>query len=382
MKIKITAAIIFFFLLSPVVWCQGRLVKTTSPCNDELLKKTPGRWMPMGHRFYANITKPQEQEIVNRLTMIHQLAFNVLPAPIAFDALPFFSSSSDYRFASLLTINRSSSRPEAHLTSGIPIIGYGYSAAFCPYFCGQNTYEMFRGAGCEAGTYISVTINNLTSLFIPQHLEPDHAGIMRINERPIKMMVPLRQKKWKGYDIYIPESGSGKNMVLLTHNGLLPFLPVTRREYLTRCLEYLPQFFDRDMIPFEKREGLALLMNKEQWDEQMGKMRKIKTDVIKHYKDEWEASSRAGLLDTPAIILNDISPITTSSPIFISQEEGGSLLVTENPAYIKKELPLYIPQFMIFSWWDCQCGPDPSLNPYKKYEEDFPIEKLQALIGK
>jgi len=58
------------------------------------------------------------------------------------------------------------------------------------------------------------------------------------------------------------------------------------------------------------------------------------------------------------------------------------MLVTENPAYFKKNLPKYIPQLMIYSCWDCRCGPDQSLNPYKLYEENFPIEKLQAMIDK
>jgi hypothetical protein len=49
---------------------------------------------------------------------------------------------------------------------------------------------------------------------------------------------------------------------------------------------------------------------------------------------------------------------------------------------IGTSLPKYIPQLMIYSCWDCRCGPDQSLNPYKLYEENFPIEKLQAMIDK
>jgi len=56
------------------------------------------------------------------------------------------------------------------------------------------------------------------------------------------------------------------------------------------------------------------------------------------------------------------------------------MLVTENPAYIKKDLPKYVPQFIVFSWsW--------SSNPPEKkigeiVEASFPIEKLQAMIDK
>lgn len=72
----------------------------------------------------------------------------------------------------------------------------------------------------------------------------------------------------------------------------------------------------------------------------------------------------------------------TQYPIFTTQANGVRLLVTENPAYMKKELPKYIPQFMYYTQWNCDCGADQSLNPYKLIDEKFPIEKVQAMIDK
>lgn len=362
-------------------WGQGRYIKTSTPCNDELLKKTPGRWMPISRGFYAKISKPQEQEIVNRLNSIHQLVFNIYPEPSAFDAVTFFSST-DQVFASQLKIENSQDRSEDTLINGTPSVCYGYSVKFCGYFCGRTAYEMVRGAGCESGTNIVITTNSLEPLLISLKLEGYHAGIMRVDGRPIKKMIVSREKKWKGYDLYAPETGSGINMVLLLHEGVLPYIPVTRKQYLDRCFEYFPKFFDKDIKPYEQREGLALLMKKEEWEEQMKKQRKIRDDVIKHYQDELNATTKAGLLNTPAILFGDIMDISTTYPIFTTQAAGGNMLVTENPVYFKKDLPKYIPQLMIYSWWDCQCGVDQSLNPYKLYDENFPIEKLQAMIDK
>jgi len=94
-----------------------------------------------------------------------------------------------------------------------------------------------------------------------------------------------------------------------------------------------------------------------------------------------EATTTAGLLDSPAVVLT-IMEIGTDIPIFTTQNSGGRMLVTENPAYMRKDLPKYIPQFMIYSMWDCHCGVDQLLNPYKLIEENFPVEKLQAMIDK
>jgi hypothetical protein len=32
--------------------------------------------------------------------------------------------------------------------------------------------------------------------------------------------------------------------------------------------------------------------------------------------------------------------------------------------------------------WEAKNGPGPEINPYKYYYQDFPIEKLKALIDK
>ena len=109
----------------------------------------------------------------------------------------------------------------------------------------------------------------------------------------------------------------------------------------------------------------------------------MRDDVVKHYQDELEASTKAGLLDTPAVIWGGtLVNVLTQYPIFITEADGGTLLVTENPVYIKKDLPKYIPQFIVYTMWNAKDGPDPSLNPYKLYYQDFPIANLKAMIDK
>jgi hypothetical protein len=68
--------------------------------------------------------------------------------------------------------------------------------------------------------------------------------------------------------------------------------------------------------------------------------------------------------------------------VFETDPTKGFMLVTENPDYIRKELPVYIPQFIVLSWkWNVETYP-----AHKEHErlflQDFPIEKLQAMIDK
>jgi hypothetical protein len=174
----------------------------------------------------------------------------------------------------------------------------------------------------------------------------------------------------------------GDNVVLLHREGMLPYIPVTRKQYLDRSIECLQRMFENNIKAAENPEGLNLLMDKKERDEQIKKMQKHRDNVLKYYRDELEATTNAGLLDSPAIVRGGILEQTTESPIFTTIEKGGNQLVTENPSYIRRDLPIYIPQMIIYIMVYSDDWLGPKINPYKLYEQDFPIEKLQAMIDK
>jgi hypothetical protein len=302
--------------------------------------------------------------------------FNIYPSPIAFDAVPTFFTT-DQEFGSQLKFDHSPNVISRDYTAnGIPTVLYSYTGFFCAYGCGREPYEMLRGYPSESGTGMNVDVNSLGAFFTMLNTKDE---IMRIDERPIKGM-PVVVGKWKGYDLYSPQTGSGVKMVLLHREGILPYIPVTRKEYLDRCFESLPQLFS--MFTATPDSQVTKMIGQKEWDEQVRKGQKIKDDVLKHYRDELETTTTAGLLESPAVIPAAIMDIGIDRPIFTTQKSGGRMLVTENPAYMRKDLPKYIPQFMIYTMGDCHCGVDQSLNPYKLIEEKFPIEKLQAMIDK
>jgi len=371
--------LILFLSTSAFAWSQFRSEKTTIPCNKELLLKTPGRWMPIGRFTWDKISKLEEQEILKRLEAIQKMAFAVYPEPMAFDAVQGFAL---YKkdFASQLKLEKTAYQINHIDINGFPTIIYEYFVKFCEYFCGSDSYLMFRGAGCETGTNLVVTINTLGPLFKPLLLDDVSAEIMRIDDRPVQMMSPL-VGKLQGHDFYNSEGVDNPKVVLLHRSGQLPYIPVTRKQYLDRSIACLQRMLENNIKAYENPEGLNLLMDKKERDEQIKKMQKYRDGLLKYYNDEMEATTKSGLIDSPAIV-NGFLEQSVANPIFTTIEKGGRQLVTENPAYFKKDLPKYIPQIII-----CVIGYGPKglgleVNPYRLYERDFRLEKLQAMIDK
>lgn len=378
MKKQLTILSLFLFC-GTFAWSQGRYIKTITPCNNELLKKTPGRWMPIGRSTWDKISKPEEQEILKRLETIQKMAFAVYPEPMAYDAVQGFAL---YKkdFASQLKLEKTAYRSNRTDINGIPTITYEYAVKFCEYFCGSDSYQMFKGAGCETGTNLVVTINTLGPLFNPLLLDDFSAEVMRIDGRPVQMMSPL-VGKWQSYDFYNANGVDNPKLVLLHRAGQLPYIPVTRKQYLDRSIACLQRMLENNIKAYENPEGLNLLMDKKERDEQIKKMQKYRDGLLKYYNDEMEATTNAGLLDSPAIV-NGFLEQSTERPIFTTIAKGGNQLVTENPSYFKKDLPKYIPQIIICHMSYVEKGLGPEVNPYRLYEQDFLIEKLQAMIDK
>lgn len=379
MKKQLTILLLFFFSCH-LAWNQGRFVKTTTPCDDELLLKTPGAWLASSKRYSTKTTQQELQQIENRLNTIRQLTQNIYPKPMGFDAVNTYYAS-DANFASQIKIQHTPVGFRNSFINGIPTILYTYVVKFCGYVCSARTpNEIAKNPGCETGPVISVDINGLESFFWEFRLDDHYVDIMRIEGKPIRMM-PVLAGKWKGYDLYSPEAGSGDKMVLLHREGILPYIPVTRKQYLERSIEYFQRFFANTLKAAENPEGLNLLMDKNQRDEQTKKLQKYRDDLLKYYRDELDATTKAGLLEMPAITVEGIGDMDISNPIFTTKENGGILLVTENPHYWKRDLPEYIPQVIIYMW-NGEIGPDPTKNPCYLYHQDFPILSLQAMIDK
>lgn len=378
MKKQITILLLILFNVQ-LLWSQG-FVKITTPCSEEFLQNVPGRWISLADALYAKISKPQQQEIFNRLDKIHQFVFNIYPSPLGIDAV-HSRFTSDEQFAYQVKLDHlADGNTSENLLNGVPVVMYSYTAFFCKYSCGREKYEMMPGYPSETGEEVKIVANSLT--FLPRSSGGPYE--MNVDGREIRLM-PVVKGNWKGYTLYTPEPSSGVTFVLLHREGMLPYVPVTRKEYLKLSISYINNLYDKWISDVDKTAktfidaGMSDAKTIKDKKEQFEKQRK---DALKHYQDELTATTAAGLLDARAIIPLDMCDLDPTRPIFTTDDAGGRMLVTQNPAYFRRDLPKYVPQFFVLSFEEAWWSPKQKNAPLKAVQENFPIEKLQAMIDK
>jgi hypothetical protein len=238
---------------------------------------------------------------------------------------------------------------------------------------------MHRGLPNEDAEGFSVYANKLTLL------EEGAPYEMNIEGRKIEMM-PVVKGTWKGYTLYTPVTGSGKTMVVLHRDGILPYTPVTRKQYLDLATKYLNNLYDSMIAGVDEGNKVSLAMgikpDPKESNEKKEKLQQQKKDVVKYYRDELKATTVAGLLDSAAIIPFAICDPDINHAIFTTESAGGRLLVTENPGYMRKDLPKYIPQLFVLTFGEEEWSAKQKNDALKVVKENFPVVKLQAMIDK
>jgi hypothetical protein len=196
--------------------------------------------------------------------------------------------------------------------------------------------------------------------------------------QPIQRKMPVIGQ-WKGYDEMGENGGYYADQpddwyVLITRNGMLPYIPVTRKQYIERAIAYTTKFYDK-VIAFNDK-----IPDKAEREETMNRNVKAKNEALKKFQDELEKITKDGSLNAPAVVGTDVL-LMNEGPIFLPEKDGGIMLVTHNPDYFRKDLPGYIPQLFVVSW-NKNSSPKWAGDFKKTIEENFPIEQLQAMIDK
>ena len=142
--------------------------------------------------------------------------------------------------------------------------GYDCSWAFWDFVCIGKLVRSFGTGDPTAG--ISVTVNNLGALLSGELMDND----VLIDGQVIKSKLTV-QGSWKGYDL-MWEGGQGRELhhdryVLIHRKGELPYIPVTRKQYLDRALIYVNKFYDKmirgfDLVPVRSLEEQEALKRK------------------------------------------------------------------------------------------------------------------------
>jgi hypothetical protein len=356
-------------------------IKTTTPCSDEVLFKTPGRWLKaynglLDYSEGLGLTSAQKKAILNRLDTIHQMMLEIYPEPMALDAAwhhsigySTFAEQVNYEPNSQGTLNRVALKEK-------PVASFSYTSGFFRHYCNpNNSTEIWSGYPGETGTWIYIYANTLVAA--KELRTDDGAAFGTIGGYPVCQLQPLVKKIG---DFELLSSMGIEHSVIIHRNGMLPYIPITRKQYLDHCIAYIGKFYDEGIkslreapLPFDDKD------NREIRDQQIANSIKNRDDALKRHRDELEKNMNEGTLELPAIVTGIFSALTYDLPIFVSEQEGWTL-VTENPDYMRKDLPKYVPQFFVVNWrWNDW---PPQADIVKLIEEKFPLEKLREMIDK
>ena len=363
--------IILFLFVAPFSSPAQERIPLKIPCTQELCEKANGKWMKSGDDIspYLNFSKQQQQEALKRMNEIQDLIFKIYPEPKGIDAVWGTTLGNGY-FGSSAKYYVKNDQITFDYLKEVLTPSLKYACSFPAYYCANDKENtMMAGYTNETGTFIKIFVNDFQWFAgTPQD------DSMTVNHLQVKMKHHVKEM-WKGYELMDVASGGNARYVLISRKGMLPYIPVTRKQYLDYYFNYVTKFYDKIMANIDIYQP-----DKEQRNRQKDQMLKQKNDALKSYRDELEKTTAANLLDTPAIVIS-MTPGIGSTRIFVTEAEGGQMLVTENPAYMRKDLPKYVPQFFVVAWaWESPSVP--SENIRKIIEANFPIEKLQAMIDK
>jgi len=349
-------------------------MKTSVPCNQEFLNNYRGKWLiPGNYLFNGPNNNNYSPGAMRRINDIHELVKQVYPQPMGSDGYWRAAYRKTY-FGDKIKYVTENDRTQKEAVTLTQVEGWGYSTILFAWICSENANEMWNGyPDGGGGNSISVEANNL-QILNGEFMDDDG---WTIDGRPIKRKMPVIGT-WKGYDVMAVNGGSYADQnsewyILITRNGVLPYIPVTRKQYLDRAIAYAARFYDK-AISFTEQ-----ITNKAEREETKNRNLNAKNSALKKLQDELEKTKKDGLLDAPAIVGTDVL-LMNEGPIFLSESQGGVMLATDNPNYFRKDLPAFVPQVFVLSWkWDKEKW---GIDFKKAIEENFPIENLHAMIDK
>lgn len=390
-----------FFLISLSCFCQTSTI-SLKPCTDSMAQNAKGRWVKTKDPSTTN-----SKEINATLAEFHRLMLMVCPQPTGVDAAWHTAEGISY-FGSK---SKNSPYPDGsprYMSIDLPHFRmYYYKAGFFAYRCDPyNDKKMNPGYPGLTGTWVTISANKSD----PAIGNPPDDSWM-VNGMPVRTLnAGTRLLSDDGLKEAV--KGGNNRIVLIHRKGILPYIPVTRKQYLERCISYHGKLWDEQIA---RIGNLPVRSPEEQENEKKAKLAKFEKDFgkdpkrlksavdyylsgykteqqireedvakaktnkalqLKKFTDELERTTQQGLLDSPAMIrvMFDADLIFDTGPL------NASMVVIENRDYIRKDLPKHVPQLFVVEWtWSDEV----SLKKIDQLmEQDFPFQKLQAMIDK
>ena len=344
-------------------------------CDDQTLLDIKGSWKKKSDANMAN----NQAQVISHIDAISKLFQAAYPEPKGMEA-------GWYR-----------------TMGGYPVVNdgpqpYNFNSLYLGWYC--DNYQHKVALGDETGTWAYAFVNSFNWFMSKQY----DLQLIKVNEQDVYILPPVKGE-WKGYPVYQSSSHKDKGRcIILTHNNQLPWKPITQEQYLQALKnfwqkqkqiaadtynkreenykkmisdiqnnKYLKQLDKDKMIAGIQKDEDNFLKTK---DDQAAKTNKYWNDrfsIIDNY-----LSQHAAQLQQPAVIDEQITNDFKGN--FSTLEKGGQLLVTVNANYFNTALPRYAAQMIVLYWrWDTTA---PGLNFKKQFEENFPLDKLKAMIDK
>ena len=378
---------LIFFLLCSLLISYEKV--QSQVCDTAAIMNIEGKWITGSDDIvYPDKTFPAAQynQLRTRLDKIAALFREAYPRPMGLQATWYRS------------IRRSS------LVEKGPV-PYQFNSLYKAWYCNPNLHKLMLTP--ETGTWAYVYVNDFGWFMTHQYDElPDKI------DGSIAFLLPKKIGEWKGLPLYEPSASSQKNKaILITRDGQLPFKPVSRLQFLNSMKEKIdankkvqldidnkmPERTEAEQA-IAKQKGLenALIgappsriedrkatyfkryrTDRQLKEEKIQRTEKYYGDLTKAY-DDIQKGFTDDELKMPAIV----DRVSWTSPFngFITQENGGRMIVFINTDYFNLRLPRYVPQFIALYW---QWGNDSTAQNFKtQLEENFPLDKLKALIDK
>jgi hypothetical protein len=245
-------------------------------------------------------------------------------------------------------------RGNSYLSNGP--VPYTLTALFFDYYCNTNVNKILLAD--ETNSWAYVFVNHLSWFMY----EADTLDINDEGKVKTVFQLPPVIGKWKGYKLYEPKGSMGRSSrsVIIGRDGKLPWRTLTQKQYLTG----LRNKYEKDIKKF--KEGSSYEKDYRQ---------KLQ------YIAEYLASTGEESLQQAAII-DPKSGIWGFKGKFGDEDRGGIRLVLSGlgEKYFDKTLPRHVPQLIQLYW--CYGYSSPEQLFKKQFEENFPVEKLKAMIDK
>ena len=355
-------------------------VEKSSACGGlDSIMKIKGTWKKNGDDFaFPDKTFPRDQyKFVNaRVDNMFEYFKEALPALNGFEP----------------RWNRGM-RGNAYMANGA--VPYSFSSSYFDYYCNTNVKKILLGD--ETGTWAYVFVNHLNWFCN----EVDSWDIHGEGKMITIYKLPTKVGKWKETTIYEPLThGKFCRAAVIGRDGKVPWHILSKKQYLTG-LKNLLEKKKKDALQHHdsyeektKKSTEAILKNsspeqakkiREQQEQNFNANQKGRENSETFFNeklkpiDDYLANNSDETLSEPAII-DPRAGIEGFNGSFGDEEKGGIKLITLAGKYFNNELPRYAPQFMVLYWrWTEH---PTSLNFKKQFEENYPLEKLKAMIDK